>query len=165
MKKSFVTEKYIYRLFKPKPWKLFIVNYQEMNVSKRIRFILSSITGDFIYYMIDLNNNYLAYCLLEKKNWRYQFLKKNDYVVSPYVVNPNYRGKGLGTQLLLDIKKEFNRTNNGNLYAMVKKENMASRRAMQKAEAIVVGYAEIKGFTRKYIKVVSANPEYIIYKL
>ena len=148
MQKSFSTEKYYYYYYKPKPWKLFWINFQEMNVRKWMRFTLSLFSGSEIYYMIDHNNTVLGYCLLEKKGWRYPFLNDNDRIISPYVINPDYRGKGFGTQLLKDVVKNVGDKNR--MYAMVRLENIASIRAMEKAGFTKYGYADLHSVFRQY---------------
>ena len=160
--RAFRTDKYNYELFRPRPWKLFIVNYQDMNVSKRIRFTISSITGDIIYYMRNPAGDYLGYCLLEKKNWRYPFLNKNDYIISPYVIKPEKRNCGLGTVLLKDISNECRDYCNINLYAMVKRSNIPSMNAMKNAGFSILGGAEIKGFRRIYFPSDKEDSEYLI---
>ncbi|MBR4731757.1 MAG: GNAT family N-acetyltransferase [Lachnospiraceae bacterium] len=162
---SFIEDGFSYTLFRPKPWKLFIVCFQDMTISKRIRFILSSITGDVIYYMMNEKNVYLGYCLLERKNWRYPFLKKNDYIISPYVINPEYRGMGLGTQLLRNVGNAFTNFATGRLYAMVKIDNTPSIRAFEKVNATQMGYANIDGVFRKYKKCSRDSAEFLIYMI
>lgn len=149
MDKSFGAKEFSYTYFRPRPWRLFLVNYQQMSIRKYLRFILSSLVGSEIYYMKNKDNTILGYCLLERKGWRYPFVGKEDYVISPYVIKKDYRGLGYGTRLLRDIVN--NVKYNGKIFAMVKKDNISSIKAMEKAGFQIIAHANIIGIMRRYM--------------
>lgn len=161
MNKSFITKDFSYEFFKPKPWKLFLDNFQQMNLRKYLRFLSSSLAGSEIYYMKNKANTVIGYCLLEGKGWRYPFAGSSDYIISPYVIKEEFRGMGLGTQLLKDIVRNIKF--NGKIFAMVKKNNISSIKAMEKAGFQIVGQANIVGIRRIYT-LVDKNADFYVFE-
>jgi len=159
---TFYKDEYTYEYFKPRPWKLFIENYQEINLKKRIRFLMSCLLGDYMFYMKDKDKKIIGYCLLEPRGWRYPFIDKNDVVISPYVIKPEYRKKGFGTKLLKDITNYVEDATKARIFAIVRINNTASLIAMKKAGYKVWGNVKISGMFRKYIKS-DKNSVFVVY--
>lgn len=153
-----------YEKFIPAPLHQFRENYTKMTIRKRIRFLLQSIKGSVIYYM-KINNQVVGYVVLEMGGGvRYPFTKKNDWIISPYVINPLERGKGYGTRLLNDLKNNIHPHLKGYIWAEVRVGNIASIKAMEKANYEFISYAAIQGVFRTYV-MKSEKSEYMMFRI
>lgn len=147
LKETMKINELTYSLFRPKPWHLFRENFQKMNFKKRIRFILQSLRGSFIYYALR-NGEVVGYIVFGPgKGFRYPFTKEKDLIISPYVVKESCRGQGIGTRILVDTGKLVP---GRRIYAVVMNSNIASIKAMEKAWYKTISYADHKGIQRKY---------------
>lgn len=106
---------YIYELFIPTILRPYKVWFQSMYLKRYIRMVIQALRGSMIFYMKDLNNNIIGYLHQEKGNSRYPWATKNDWVISPYVINEKYRGKGLGYRIIRDFKEVLSRYISGNV--------------------------------------------------
>ena len=147
-------------VYRPRLTRLFLVNYQEMYLKKTVRFILSMIRGSVIIYM-KKDDEIVGYCLLEPGEGRYPDISGNDVVISPYVIKEDQRGKGYGTVLLSAVKDIIH--NEKKIYAMVKKDNIPSVRAMEKAGYSKIAFADIHGFLRRYSFNSSDESKFYVY--
>ncbi len=98
-----------------------------------------SISG-IIVYAIMKDDICVANALL-KHNYlhRYGFMKKGDMIINPYWTNPDYQRRGYASHLLQGIKndnKEFWKC----VYAVVVKNNIASRRCLETNGFELAGY-------------------------
>ena len=118
------------------------------------------IRGSAIIYM-KKKDEIVGYCLLEPGGGRYPDISVNDIVISPYVIKEEQRGKGYGTELLSAVKNIIN--NKKKIYAMVKKDNIPSVRAMEKAGYSRIAFADVSGFLRKYSFNSVETSEYYVY--
>lgn len=156
--KDYYYETYIPTVFKP-----FKESYEEKTILKKIRFSLQALRGSVIFYL-KKDGNTLGYVVLEKgAGIRYPGTSKNDWIISPYTVKPNERGKGYGIQLLSDLKNDLHKYLTGSIYAEVRQNNMASLRAMEKADYTFLHYAKQDRLFKRYIKS-NIKSEYLVYK-
>ena len=157
-----MSNQYEYSRYKPTIFRLFKETFEHIGTRKKIRYIISCLRGSVVYYMKS-NNNTVGYCLLERGGGRYTFISNIDSVISPYIIKPEMRGKGIGTQLLKDIAENNEIVFPGNIYALVRKNNIASIHAMTKADYQFYGYANNVGTLRKYKLASEDDSEYLVY--
>lgn len=154
-----------YERYAPKPWRLFKETFEPMTPAKRVRYLLAWLGGAFVFYM-RRGDEALAYCVLERGGIRYPFLSKRDFVVSPYIVRPDLRGRGIGGKFLSDLRTSLlaGIENGGDIYAMVRKSNVPSRKAMEKAGFSLFAHASNTGLLHVYRLTDDAQSEYDVYK-
>lgn len=151
-----------YERFEPSPGHLFEEAFEPLSLRKRIRYLLSWWHGAVVFYM-KLADETLAYCLLEPGGGRYPFLTERDWVVSPYIVREDLRGMGVGTLLLRDIRTHRLLDDRRNVYAFVRKNNIPSLRAMDKAGWRVFAHARNAGLQRKYLLAPEPEAGYLVF--
>lgn len=153
-----------YELYKSKPFMPFKENFEEMTVAKKIRFFLQACRGMIVYYM-KKNNRVIGYIALEPgAGFRYPDSKKNDWIISPYTIHPNERGKGYGTLMLSDFCASISNRISGDILAEVRLNNLASIRAMEKAGFKFSHYAKNTKYLKRYIKTDKPS-DYLVYIL
>lgn len=154
-----------YERYAPKPWRLFKETFEAITPTKRVRYLLAWLGGAFVFYM-RRNDEALAYCVLERGGMRYPFLSKQDFVVSPYIVRPDLRGRGIGSKFLSDLRDHLlsGEENGGDIYAMVRKSNVPSQKAMGKAGFALFAHASNTGLLHVYKLSNDAHSEYYVYK-
>ena len=153
---------YEYSKYKPCIFRLFEETFEHIGTRKRVRYMISCIRGSVVYYM-KANESTVGYCLIEKGGGRYTFISKKDSVISPYIIKNEMRGKGIGTQLLKDIAEHREIIFSGNIYALVRKNNIASIHAMTKAEYELYGYANNVGVLRRYKLASKDDSKYLVF--
>lgn len=151
-----------YERHEPSPGHLFADVFEPLSLRKRIRYLLSWWHGSVVFYM-KLSDETLAYCLLEPGGGRYPFLTKRDWVVSPYIVREDMRGLGIGTLLLQDIRSHRLLDDRREVYAFVRKNNIPSLRAMDKAGWSVFAHARNAGLQRKYLLAPETEAGYLVF--
>lgn len=151
-----------YERYTPSPGHLFADVFEPLPLRKRVRYLLSWWHGSVVFYM-KLDDQTLAYCLLEPGGGRYPFLSKRDWVVSPYIVREDMRGLGIGTLLLQDIRTHRLLDDGRDVYAFVRKNNIPSLRAMDKAGWRVFAHARNAGLQRKYLLAPEPEAGYLVF--
>ncbi len=156
---------YTYELFLPSILKPYREWFQPMYFSRLIRLMIQAVRGSIIFYMKDNTGNICGLLSLERGGGRYPWSTKNDWVISPYAVKSEQRGKGIGTQILLDLKTVLSKYLQGKIYAEVLQTNIPSQRAMEKADFSFLCYAKNSGgLKRKYIITDNAS-DYCVYEM
>ena len=97
-----------------------IKRIHKLNFKTRLRYILSWYRCSEIYFLIDNNNYFAGYMILEKGGGRYKFSNKDDVIISPIYILLNYRGRNL-SQLLMGCIP-----NNKKVFSIIGKENFIS---------------------------------------
>lgn len=114
----------------------------------RAKLLLRVLRGYTVYYQTD-GEKMVSYCFL-KRNYlgKYAFLKKQDVLINPYYVSPEYRGHGLGGKLLkaafADREEPWER-----VYAVVKEENLPSIRTLEKLGFHQIGFSDKSGWLHR----------------
>lgn len=114
---------------------------------------------DVLWSILTLNGCNIYACLNEEgkivhtsrvvaKNFKYTFLDKNDMEIGPCFTDVEYRGKGIYPMVLAKILKE---NINRNFYMVIREDNEASIRGVQKAGFEHVGFV-YKTRTGRWIK-------------
>lgn len=73
-------------------------------------------------------------------------MRDRDVIINPYYVSPDYRGHGLGAELL-KFALSNNCENWGNVFAIVMGNNIASIKTLNKLGFSLIGYAEKNRFS------------------
>ena len=112
-----------------------------------------------------VNDTPIGYTVFERGgSLRYPFCTKKDWLISPYVVGQDYRGKGFGNMLMKDSICFFQTNLSGRLFALVSEENVRSLRVISHFDfRPIEKYKNCGGITRKYKQY--ENGEYVLYRL
>lgn len=101
------------------------------SIVERCFLLLRVIRGYQIYYYKD-QEQVAAYCFLKRNYLRkYAFLKKNEVLINPYYVAPEYRGNGLGGDLLSAALSEI-KDGKTAVWGIVLEDNLPSIKTLQK---------------------------------
>lgn len=148
--------------FRPSVFHLFYKSYETMTFMKWCRFSIAAMRGSHIYYMMN-NGEVYGYCLLETGGGRYTFSNKDDLIIAPYIIAPEKRGNGYATIMLKYICSQL--CVGHKVFAMVKVDNYASIRVMQKLGFAVISKANNFGFQRKYVLSKDPTAGYLAFAL
>ena len=118
------------------------------SVIDRAKLLLRVLNGYYVYYETDADKM-MGYCFLKRNYLRkYAFLQKQDVLINPYFVSPEYRGNGLGGKLIKAAISD-SETSWKTVYAVVKEENMPSIRTLEKLGFQKVGCSDKKGWSHR----------------
>ncbi|MBQ9931043.1 MAG: GNAT family N-acetyltransferase [Firmicutes bacterium] len=119
--------------------------------SERIKLLLRAWRGYYFYYITE-GSVLCAYTFLKRNYFgKYAFMGKKDLLINPYYVAPGYRGKGLGTQMLCAVLSQLPEKH-GDIWAVVKDDNISSIRALKKAGFQQIGFSSKNGWSHRLSK-------------
>lgn len=138
-------------------------NYKKHSLSHGLRMMLEYLEGGYsIYYMIQTGKDNIAgYVTVAKGGRRLRCSTKQDIVLGPIYIDPELRGKGIGTRGIfavlhhLDIQYE-------NAYEYIQPTNTASIRTVEKNGYIKIGSGSSKGLLRRIDN--DGSQEFFIYQ-
>lgn len=118
------------------------------SITERIRLLLRVLRGYLVYYQMS-GNTMASYCFI-KKNYlcKYAFLEKRDVLINPYYVSADFRGCGLGGQLIR-VAIDDKQTDWDRVFAVVKEDNFPSIRTLDKLGFERIGFSRKKGWSHK----------------
>lgn len=155
-----------YEIYKYKPsfFHLFGDYYPErISVRRIIRFLLALPDGYEIYSMVK-NGNALGYCTIQNgKSPRFDYTSQDDIVVGPYVIMPEFQGKGLAAKLISIVLQQKKNSYNA-AYAYIKKDNIASIKTCEKVGFRFYSYAEVTRIKADVKKTSDQEASHVIYR-
>lgn len=114
--------------YKPSIRRLFYNNsFPYRNTFKQfIRFMSEYFFNRYeVIYFTDFNLNIIGLCVIHRcGHGRYSFLKENDLMIGPYIINESYRGNGYSKMFLSEMIKLIPK--NFNIYDWIAKKNIPS---------------------------------------
>jgi len=76
------------------------INFEKLRVVRRFRFLYEWLKGGYrVYYLAD-DDTIVGHCVVSPGGRRLSVSTKNDIVLGPYFVSPEYRGKGYAKVLV-----------------------------------------------------------------
>jgi len=151
--------------FKPRLFKLVLVETDNMYFKKWIRFLLAYIYGSKFYYLLE-NDDVVGYLMIEKGNkWRYDFASSNDIIAGPIFIKSQYRGKKY-SELLLRIGLEYynKEYNYQKAFAYIWRTNIASNKLFLKVGFSIVAQLKVRKISRR-IFISDQNQMYQLFEL
>lgn len=120
----------------------------DFSVAERLKLLLRAWRGYEFYYLMD-GTSLCAYTFLKRNYFgKYAFMAKDDYLINPYYVRDEYRGKGLATRMLRAVMTQLPQ-NHGKIWAVVKDDNQPSIKVLSKVGFQQVGYSIQTGWSHK----------------
>lgn len=114
----------------------------------RLYFWVITRANVFVYYVsYDKQIVHISYVL--SKCYKFPFMKSCDYEIGPCYTSPSQRGKGIYPAIISRIKNDL--VKNGSAYMIVRADNYASIRGIEKSGFSRIGSVVKKG--KKYIRV------------
>lgn len=130
-------------------------NFENLRFRQRVRYLLSSIKKSKIYYLI-VDEKFAGYMVLERGGARHSFSSRNDLIVFPIYIKPEYRGFGYSRILLSYIP------NNKTVYAVIAPNNIASLKTHIAAGFVFDNYVSYSRF--KVWRITEDKNERYLYK-
>lgn len=131
--------------------KLIYVKIDHMYPTKWIRFALASIGGGSRIYYLFLNDEPAGYCMVTRgKGFRHSFANKDDIVVGPIFISPQFRGKGRSILLINTLMNYYkDKYSYSHAYAYIHESNVASNKLFQHFGFRVISKCFISKFLRR----------------
>lgn len=121
------------------------------SVLDRIKLMLRAFRG-YYFYSAERDRELIAYCFLKRNYLRkYAFLQRNDVLINPYYVTPEFRGNGYGGKLLKTAYEDCG-TDWTAIWAVVKADNLPSVATLQKMGFQQEGYSAKSGWTHRLVQ-------------
>lgn len=99
----------------------------------RLYFLLLSRGKAKVYYIFNKEKNDMVHTsYLIPQCWKFSFLSKNDFEIGPCFTAPQYRGRGIYTNVLNYISSQ-EENNMANFYMIVNSKNIASIKGIENA--------------------------------
>ena len=158
-------DKYIIYEYTPTFFHLFGKYYPEKITLRRIiRFLLALKDGYKIYSLVK-DNAVLAYCTIQSgKSNRFDYTTKEDIVVGPYVVMPEYQGSGLAAKLIKRILI-YKANTYRYAYAYITDGNIASIKTCEKLGFVFYKNAYVTAIKADVMATDDENTGHIIMRL
>ena len=153
-------------LFRPNMFQLFYRNEYpfERSIKQIVRFMLEFLRAHYkVYYLVDKNMNMCGMCAVQLcGHGRYSFFEKDSYMIGPYAVNKEFRGKGFSTKMLKMVLAEL--PLDAVLYDWISKDNTASRAATEKMGFVPINGMKLTSVMRRFMLGDIEYGDYLIYK-
>ena len=147
--------------FKPTLFNLQTVPIEPLSKARRFRLALEIIRGGYTDYYLVLDNIVVGNCIITPGGRRLKCSNKDDGVIGPLFICPEYRGKGLSEilvrQVLICCSQKFS-----SFYCWIYENNIPSRRSLEACGFKPVGRLDVVGKFRRLI--ISPHGADIIYK-
>ncbi len=128
--------------YKPKLFHLIPnIFYEILSTKEKIKLIFRYICGFYLLYYLTDEKKVIGYCFL-KHNWlgKYTFLNKGDWIINPYYVYKDYRGRGYAQKMIEYMLKDQSTNKTNDIYAIVKVDNIVSILVLEKNGFKKIGY-------------------------
>ena len=137
------------------------INFEEMRIVRRFRFLYELLKGGYrVYYLAD-GETIVGYCVVTPGGRRLSVSTKNDIVLGPYFVSPEYRGKGYA-KVLVRMTLQRCSYDYSCAFDWIHKGNISSIKTSESIGMKVVGHLDVVGKFRKLI--LNDKGNYVIYK-
>lgn len=137
------------------------IHFEKMRTVRRFRFMYELLKGGYrVYYLAD-GETIVGHCVVTPGGRRLSVSTKNDIVLGPYFVSPEYRGKGYAKLL---VRMTLQRCSYDYRYAFdwIHKGNISSIKTSESIGMKVVGHLDVVGKFRKLV--LNDKGSYVIYK-
>lgn len=154
---SFSLYEYIPTICKP-----LATDFEKMRCIRRFRFWYELLMGGYKVYYLASDDNLVGYCVVTPGGRRLPVSTKEDIVLGPYYISPEYRGRGYAKQLvglsLLHCTYDYKCA-----YDWIHEDNLASIRTSEACGFVREGHRlNVIGLMRKLV--LNDNGNNIIYK-
>ena len=86
--------------FKPNLFSLVAFRMERLTKVRKLRFLYEYLCGGYRIYYLQIDGIFVGYCLVTPGGRRLKCSTKNDIVIGPYFILPEFRGKGYAKILL-----------------------------------------------------------------
>lgn len=146
----------------PKFSKPMAISFEKMRVVRCLRFWYEMLKGGYkVYYLAD-NDTIVGYCVVTPGGRRLSVSKKDDIVVGPYFISPQFRERGYAKAL---VRMTLNSCTYNYKFAFdwIHKDNYASIKTSEACGFVQEGHRlNVVGIMRKLV--LDDNGNNIIYK-
>lgn len=146
----------------PTIYKPLAISFEKMRIARRLRFWYELLKGGYRVYYLAYNETFVGYCVVTPGGRRLSVSTKNDIVLGPYFVSPEFRGRGYAKVLVrmtlanctYDYKFAFD---------WIHKDNNASIKTSEACGFVQEGHRlNVVGVMRKLV--LTDNGSNVIYK-
>lgn len=147
--------------YTPSLFNLQAVPLEPLSTVRRFRLILEILRGGYKDYYLVENNIVVGNCVLTPGGRRLKCSNKNDGVIGPLYICPEYRGRGLSEVLVKNMLNSCMHRYNS-FYCWIHEKNIPSRRSLESCGFIPIGRLDVVGIFRRLV--ITPRGADIIYK-
>lgn len=140
---------------------LLAVPIEPLSTVRRFRFLSELLRGGYSVYYLVIDEVVVGHCVITPGGRRLKCSSKNDGVIGPLYICPEYRGRGLSEILVQQVLKCCSQKYSS-FYCWIHKNNIPSRRSLEACGFKPIGNLDVVGLFRCLI--VNPEGEDIIYQ-
>lgn len=148
--------------FEPSLFSPMALPMEQLSMIRRGRLLLEYLCGGYKVYYLKINDDFVGYCVVSPGGRRLRCSKKNDIVIGPYYILPEWRGKGYA-KILVKMTLKFCTYDFNEVYCWIHHMNIPSIRTVEACGMKPNGlHLNVVGKFRKLV--LDKNGNYIVYK-
>ena len=148
--------------YKPTISKPLVVNFEMLRTICRLRFLYECLKGGYKVYYLSNGDTLVGHCVVNPGGRRLSISTKNDIVLGPYYISPEYRGCGYA-KILVRMTLMYCTYKYQSAYDWIHDDNIASIKTSLACGFIQEGHKlNVVGITRKLV--INDNGDNIIYR-
>lgn len=116
--------------FNPTILSLLPIPMEKLTIIRRVRFIYEYLCGGYKVYYLQVDRKYIGYCVVTPGGRRLKCTSKNDIVIGPYYIMPEFRGNGYAKTLIM-MTLSFCTYRFNHVYCWISKTNIPSIKTVE----------------------------------
>lgn len=147
--------------FKPNLFSLVPFQMEKLTFIRKLRFLYEFLCGGYKIYYLQIDSNFVGYCLVTPGGRRLKCSTTKDIVIGPYFISPEFRGKGYA-KILIKMTFTFCTYRYNKIFCWIHKTNISSIKTVMACGMTTNGLRlNVVGKFRRLI--LNDLGEYIVY--